>query len=83
MDVTVNPEHAEYMPVVNALLQAAQAERESSTAEEVAEVIFEAATDGTDRLRYVAGADAEQVIAMRAQADDATFLAGMRQRFGL
>jgi hypothetical protein len=28
----------------------------------VAEVIYEAVTDGTDKLRYIAGADAKQLI---------------------
>lgn len=49
----------------------------------VAEVIYEAATDGTDRLRYTAGPDAEELMAERKAADDETFFAGMRARFGL
>jgi len=42
-----------------------------------------AATDGTDRLRYEAGADAVQMLAVRRSTDDAGFLAGMKARFGL
>jgi NAD(P)-dependent dehydrogenase (short-subunit alcohol dehydrogenase family) len=49
----------------------------------VAEVIYTAATDGTDQLRYIAGEDAEQIIAQRKAADDATFLQGIRAQFGL
>ena len=35
---------------------------------QIAEVVFEAATDGTDRLRYVAGADAQATYARTAPA---------------
>ena len=44
----------------------------------VAEVIFAAATDGTDQLRYTAGDDARQSTAQRAAQDDATFFKEMR-----
>ena len=49
----------------------------------VAEVIYAAATDESDQLRYLAGADAEQYMANRDSQDDATFLGGIRQMFGL
>lgn len=49
----------------------------------VAEVIYEAATDGTDQLRYTAGADAKMIIESRKAQDDATFLQGMKEQFGL
>ncbi|MFT3934568.1 MAG: SDR family oxidoreductase [Chitinophagaceae bacterium] len=44
-----------------------------STAEEIAAVVFEAATDGKDQLRYVAGKDAQSLYAMREQADQQAF----------
>ncbi len=84
MDLSVDPSHTEYQPVIDGLVAASQAEgRFSSAPEDVAEVIFTAATDGTDQLRYVAGADAEQLLAMRASSDDATYLAAIRANFGL
>jgi NAD(P)-dependent dehydrogenase (short-subunit alcohol dehydrogenase family) len=49
----------------------------------VAEVIWTAVTDGTDRLRYTAGDDAADYMANRRSMDDATFLAGIRERFAL
>lgn len=49
----------------------------------VAEVIYQAATDGTDQLRYTAGPDAAQIVANRKAADDATFLSGIKSQFGL
>lgn len=45
---------------------------------EVAEVIYRAATDGTDRLRYISGKDAEELLARRSAKDDAAFLEEMR-----
>jgi NAD(P)-dependent dehydrogenase (short-subunit alcohol dehydrogenase family) len=40
---------------------------------EVADAIYEAATDGTEKLRYPAGHDAEQLIGTRQQMDDVDF----------
>ena len=82
-DMTVDPELTEYLPVVQGMIAASQAERITSPPELVAEVIFGAVTDGSDQLRYVAGADAEQIIAIRQASDDATYLAGMKQTYGL
>ena len=44
-----------------------------STPEQIAEVVYEAATDGKDQLRYVAGADAKATYAMRLQLGDEAF----------
>lgn len=54
-----------------------------SAPEQTAEVIFTAATDGTRRIRYVSGADAESLLATRAGLDDAGYLQLVRQSFGL
>lgn len=51
-----------------------------STAEQMAEWIFEAATDGKTQLRYLLGEDANQLYAMREQVGDDAFIAGMRQQ---
>jgi NADP-dependent 3-hydroxy acid dehydrogenase YdfG len=40
----------------------------------VAEVIFQAATDGTDQLRYPAGSDAQPILEKRRSQDDHTFM---------
>ena len=47
-----------------------------------AEVIYTAATDGTDQLRYTVGQDAKLMIAQRNTQDDATFFTSMRTMFG-
>jgi hypothetical protein len=49
----------------------------------VAEVIFKAATDGKNQLRYTAGEDAKMLIANPQQYDDATFIGGIKAQFGL
>jgi hypothetical protein len=54
-----------------------------SPPELIAEAIYAATTDGTDQLRYEAGADAVQLLAARRAADDSAFLGGMRARFGI
>jgi NADP-dependent 3-hydroxy acid dehydrogenase YdfG len=75
---------AEYQELVGKLFAGFGALAESaSEASVVADVIYEAATDGTSQLRYTAGEDAEQLLAARRAEDDATFLAGIRARLGL
>ncbi len=49
----------------------------------VAEVVYQAATDGTATLRYPAGPDAVQLIGNRKAADDETFIAGIKAQLGL
>jgi NAD(P)-dependent dehydrogenase (short-subunit alcohol dehydrogenase family) len=44
-----------------------------STAEQIAEVVYEAATDGKDQIRYVAGADANTYYAQRQAAGNEAF----------
>jgi len=52
----------------------------ASTAEHIAEGIFEATTDGKTQMRYLLGEDAKQMFASRQQAGDDAFIAGMNQR---
>jgi NAD(P)-dependent dehydrogenase (short-subunit alcohol dehydrogenase family) len=74
----------EYQPLVQALARAlGPGSGEGSSPEPVAEVVFTAATDGADQLRYEATPDAVQLLARRRAVDDATFFAGMRARLGL
>lgn len=90
---THDPELTDYQPLVQVATEAvarAASEAEGSTLtgsqepEEVAEVIWAAATDGTNRLRYVSGDGAKQLLAQRYSADqDEAFVAGMRAQFGL
>jgi len=52
-----------------------------SSPEQVAEVVYEAATDGKDQLRYIAGADANAMYAMRLQLGEEAFRKTMAQQF--
>jgi NAD(P)-dependent dehydrogenase (short-subunit alcohol dehydrogenase family) len=53
----------------------------SATEEDVAGVIFEAATDGTDRLRYVATDDIAPMVQARRETSESAYRALMRARF--
>jgi hypothetical protein len=44
-------------------------------------VVYEAATDGTDQLRYVAGEDAKATYALRLQIGDEAFRRTMNKQF--
>jgi len=59
------------------------AARRPSSPELVAEVIYQAATDGTDRLRYIAGDDAKMIIETRAKISQEEFYSMIRSRLGL
>jgi len=50
---------------------------------EVADAIYEAATDGTEKLRYPIGHDAAQLIATRKQMDDVDFKKMMAAQTGI
>jgi short-subunit dehydrogenase len=67
---------AKLMAVMPAMLANA------SPAQVVAEVIYEAATDGKNQLRYIAGEDAQVFLSNRKQYDDATFIGGIKTQFG-
>ncbi|MGE0219070.1 SDR family oxidoreductase [Mycolicibacterium sp.] len=84
-DFNNDPALTEYQPLVEAVASGLGAlmSEGGSEPEEIAETVWTAITDGTDTLRYVAGADAQQVLKVRDTVDDATFFAGMRDHFGL
>ena len=83
---THDPEFPDYQPLVDMAAAALQEEASDDNQEphEVAEVIFSAATDGTDQIRYISGDAAAQLLANRYSAEqDEQFVAGMRAQFGL
>jgi NAD(P)-dependent dehydrogenase (short-subunit alcohol dehydrogenase family) len=74
---------AEYQPLVQSVFSVfGPMLANGSAPEQIADVIYAATTDGTDRLRYEAGPDAQQLLARRRVADDAAFFAGMKAQFG-
>lgn len=75
---------AEYQPIIAKLFAVMPAMLEhASPASLVAEVIYEAATDGTSQIRYAAGEDAKVLLNNRKALDDATFIGGIKSQFGL
>lgn len=83
---THDPELTDYQPLVDMATAAIEDAEQGGNQEpeDVAEVIFAAATDGTAQLRYVSGDGARELLAMRYSADqDEQFVAGMRAQFGL
>ncbi|MDB6144861.1 MAG: short-chain dehydrogenase/reductase [Pseudomonas sp.] len=51
-----------------------------ATEEDVAEVIYQAATDGTDQLRYVATDDIKPLVAARRETSEQAYMALLRSR---
>lgn len=52
-----------------------------SSPEQIAEVVYEAATDGKDQLRYIAGADSKAMYETRMKLGDEIFRKAMAQQF--
>jgi NAD(P)-dependent dehydrogenase (short-subunit alcohol dehydrogenase family) len=53
----------------------------SASSDAVAQVIYRAATDGSDQLRYVATEDIAEAARLRRSSSEEEFMAAMRQRF--
>lgn len=86
LDLQHNPELTEYNAFVKAFMASMAQSMNPETMtkpEQIAEVIFEAATDGSDKLRYRAGADCEQLLGARDTMSDDAFFAMQKQMLGL
>src|SRR6202012_407791 len=55
----------------------------SENIREVADAIYQAATDGSDQLRYPVGQDAVQMLQLRPQMDDAAFQKMIAEQTGI
>jgi NAD(P)-dependent dehydrogenase (short-subunit alcohol dehydrogenase family) len=76
--------HDAYRELMNKLLAAFSDPARAlaqSTAEQIAEVVYQAATDGSSQLRYVAGNDAKAMYAQRLAVGDEAFRAGIDKGF--
>lgn len=82
-DFTNDESLAEYQGIVAKMMAGFGSATHASEPSVVAEVIFSAATDGTQRMRYTAGEDAKELMANRKQYDDETFRQGVKKRFDL
>lgn len=86
MDMQHNTELTEYNDFVGAFMEAMKSAMDPanmSKPEQIAEVIYTAATDGKDTLRYRAGADALQLLDARSKMSDEEFFAMQKQQFGV
>jgi NAD(P)-dependent dehydrogenase (short-subunit alcohol dehydrogenase family) len=73
--------HPAYDALVDKVMGAITGPMETYSApEQIAEVVYEAATDGKDQLRYVAGADAVAAYASRRQLGDEAFRKAIGQQ---
>jgi len=72
---------APYAPYVEQIMQGHTAVK-TTDASDVARAVWLAATDGTERLRYAAGADAEELAAMRLSLPGEQYLEAMRALAG-
>jgi len=73
---------ADYTPFVSAAMGvfSGLAANAGATPDDVASVIFAAATDGTDQLRYVATEDIAPMVDARRQTSEVEYIAFMRDR---
>lgn len=76
--------YPEYNPIVKRMLSnfAPDSDRAQnySSAEKIANIIYSAATDGSDQFRYVAGDDAQQTWQLRQQVKFEDFRAGIKSQ---
>ncbi len=55
----------------------------ASTPEQLAQALYDAATDGSAQLRYVIGEDAKALMQTRKEIGEEALIGAVRQRFGL
>jgi NAD(P)-dependent dehydrogenase (short-subunit alcohol dehydrogenase family) len=72
---------SEYEPFLRGLAKNMEGMRQAAkaTAADVAEAVFAAATDGTDRLRYVVTEDIKDLVRLRHEASEERYMAFVRE----
>ncbi|MFF0826447.1 SDR family oxidoreductase [Brevibacillus sp. NPDC003359] len=87
MDFYFSESLSDYKPFTDAYLgKLAEMEKDpafSSSPELVAETIYQAATDGTSKLRYVVGEDANTLINMKDDVGDEQYMKNITEHFSL
>jgi NAD(P)-dependent dehydrogenase (short-subunit alcohol dehydrogenase family) len=77
-------QHADYGALIQktfATFQDPERRAQGSSSEQIAEIVYEAATDGTDQRRYVAGKDAQAHYALRNELGSEAFHDATEKRF--
>ena len=80
-DISALPDYGPFMDKVKAARD--NFVRKSSTPELVAEVIYKAATDPSDRMRYLAGSDARRFVPLRRLLGAGPMMKMVRRMFKL
>ncbi|OZI06828.1 short-chain dehydrogenase/reductase [Siphonobacter sp. BAB-5385] len=84
LDLSVDEKLTEYQPIIaKALTSFDTLFQQASSPATIARVVYQAATDGSDQLRYSAGADAAVMIDQRRQLSDEDFRREVKVMFGL
>lgn len=86
LDMNHNSDLTDYNDFVTTILNGFESRinsGNSSTPDMVAEVIYRAATENSEEMRYIAGADAEQMIAARKELSDPEFFQLLKGQFNL
>jgi len=78
---TPNPAYAEISGKAAAVFNSPEQQTRGSTPEQIAETVWEAATDEKDQITYVAGADAKTLVAQRKAVGVDAFRKGVAQRY--
>jgi NAD(P)-dependent dehydrogenase (short-subunit alcohol dehydrogenase family) len=78
-DRSVIVSHPAYQDLMDKFMSLMEYGENVTTSEQIAEVVYGAATDGTDTLRYVCGEDAKALYAQRLANGDEAFRAGIKQ----
>jgi NAD(P)-dependent dehydrogenase (short-subunit alcohol dehydrogenase family) len=79
--LTQHPAYDKQVAKVMSVFMDPERAKQYSTAEQIAEVVFTAATDGKSTLRYVAGADAKEMYKQRNELGEEVFRQGLEEVF--
>ncbi|MEM9545185.1 MAG: SDR family oxidoreductase [Bacteroidota bacterium] len=81
LDLTAHEAYSDQMNKVLSVFMDPERQKTYSSAEQIAEVVYEAATDGKEQLRYPAGEDAKAMYAQRKMVGDEAFRKGIKDSF--
>ena len=81
LDLATHDAYTDLVHQVFATFSDPERQKRGSTAEQIAEVVYEAATDGKKQLRYVAGEDANALYAQRLEVGDEAFRESVDKNF--
>jgi NAD(P)-dependent dehydrogenase (short-subunit alcohol dehydrogenase family) len=80
-DIGRHPAYDALLDQVMGSIAAPEVMQTYSTPEYVADIVYEAATDNADKLRYIAGADAQATYSMRLEHGGEDFHTAMSEQF--